>query len=331
MTIKDIARESGYAVSTVSRALNNHPDVSEQAKARIGEIVAAHSFVPNNNARQLKQQQSTNVAIIVKGSFNMFFASILVQMQSLISGAGYSAVAHYIDEDEDEVFTAEQLCREKKPLGVVFLGGNVEAFETRFRGISVPCVLATTLARGVKNLSSVGIDDVAAGRQATDYLFSKGHKSIGVIGGDTSRSSISALRREGCEKSFSAHGQQLSGNWYQTANFRYPSAYRAMQRLLESCQGLSAVFCMSDIMAVGAMRAIVDAGLRVPQDISVVGFDGLELSQFCTPRLTTVRQPQEEIANTSVRLLLDSIERGSACREETLGIKLLEGESVRAL
>lgn len=146
MTIKDIARESGYAVSTVSRALNDHPDVSREAKEKIKAIVAAHKFVPNSNARQLKVQQNRSIIIVVKGAFNMFFAAILERMQSLISCSGYSAEVHYLDEDADEVLVGEQLQRERKPLGFIFLGGNTCSFEARFSAIAVPSVLATTLA-----------------------------------------------------------------------------------------------------------------------------------------------------------------------------------------
>ena len=146
MTIKDIARESGYAVSTVSRALNDHPDVSREAKEKIKAIVAAHKFVPNSNARQLKVQQNRSIIIVVKGAFNMFFAAILERMQSLISCSGYSSEVHYLDEDADEVLVGEQLQRERKPLGFIFLGGNTCSFEARFSAIAVPSVLATTLA-----------------------------------------------------------------------------------------------------------------------------------------------------------------------------------------
>ncbi|MEI3015079.1 MAG: LacI family DNA-binding transcriptional regulator [Ruthenibacterium lactatiformans] len=171
MTIKDIARESGYAVSTVSRALNDHPDVSREAKEKIKAIVAAHKFVPNSNARQLKVQQNRSIIIVVKGAFNMFFAAILERMQSLISCSGYSAEVHYLDEDADEVLVGEQLQRERKPLGFIFLGGNTCSFEARFSAIAVPSVLATTLADHLNfgNLSSVGIDDTAAGRRAGPF------------------------------------------------------------------------------------------------------------------------------------------------------------------
>lgn len=333
MTIKDIARESGYAISTVSRALNNHPDVSAEAKKRIQEVVQAHSFVPNNNARQLKQQQSQSILLVVKGTSNTFLAAIIEQMQSAASDAGYSAQCHYLDEDANEVLVAQQLIRERKPLGVIFLGGTVESFKSGFDEIGVPCVLATMVAEEIAypNVSMVGIDDTAAARSAVDYLFSRGHRRIGVLGGNPAVSYISAQRRRGCEESFAAHGVAVDEDVFEKANYNYGSAYRAMNRLLDRKTGVTAVFCMSDIMAVGAIRAVRDAGMRVPEDISVIGFDGIELAKYYDPKIATICQPGNEIARTSVELLISRIEKGTPAQTVVLGVELCEGDSVVSL
>lgn len=332
MTIKDIARESGYAISTVSRALNNHPDVSEEARKRIAEVVRTHSFVPNNNARQLKQQQSQNILILVKGISNVFLSSVLEQMQSAVSDAGYSTQCHYLDEDASEILVAQQLCRERRPLGIIFLGGCAESFEKGENPLPVPCVLATSVNKesAWPNLSMVGIDDEAAAKQAVDYLFQKGHTRIAVIGGNEAASYISARRKQGCAESFSAHSQLLTDQ-YETANFNYGSAYRAMQRLLARKKEMTAVFCMSDTMAIGAIRAIRDAGLSVPEDISVIGFDGIELARFYDPKIATITQPGAEIAQKSVQLLVACIEKDALAETVLVGVSLTEGDSVRTL
>ena len=137
MTIKDIARLSGCAVSTVSRALNDHPDVSEETKARIKQIVAENKFVPNANAKHLKQQVSNNIIVVVKGTFNLFFAVIIERIQADVGRAGYGVVLHYYDEDINEVRMAERLCRESKPKGLIFLGGEPENFTRYFGGIKL--------------------------------------------------------------------------------------------------------------------------------------------------------------------------------------------------
>ncbi len=331
MTIKDIARLSGFGISTVSRALNNHPDVSEETKAKIQEIVQEHRFVPNSNARQLKQQESNSIVILVKGSFNLFFASIIEHMQVGVSKAGYNVAVHYIEESENEVRAAEQLCRELKPPGIVFLGGNMDSFQTRFENIKIPCVLSTTSARSLpfENLSSVSIDDEKCAKQAVDYLFSNGHTAIGVVGGDYNISYTGGLRLDGCKKSFEEHGFSLGENSFAPAPFSMSSAYTATKELITRNPGLTAIFAMSDMMAIGTIRAIRDCGLRVPEDISVIGFDGIDFADYYCPRLTTLKQPCEKIASSSAKMLLRAIAASEPSRHLLLDAELAAGESVR--
>ena len=131
MTIKDIARLSGYGVATVSRVLNDHPDVSEEARRRVLAVVEEQGFQPNNNAKHLKQQASTSIAIIVKGTMNLLFADLVEKLQALLREAGRDAAVYYLDEDANEVAYALQLCRERKPLGIIFLGGGSGAVSGR--------------------------------------------------------------------------------------------------------------------------------------------------------------------------------------------------------
>ena len=124
MTIKDLAANTGYAVGTVSRALNNHPNVSERARQVILEAAAESGFQLNINAKQLKQHHSTTILVVVKGTGNELFGEMVESIQNLIAQTRYQLVVDYMDEDENEVLRALQLCREKKPLGILFLGGN---------------------------------------------------------------------------------------------------------------------------------------------------------------------------------------------------------------
>ena len=124
MTIKDIARLSGVGIATVSRVLNDHPDVSKETRRRVMEVVEENGFQPNNNAKHLKQQAGTSIALLVKGSQNMLFADLVERIQALLRDAGRDASVYYLDEDADEVSFALKLCRERKPLGIMFLGGD---------------------------------------------------------------------------------------------------------------------------------------------------------------------------------------------------------------
>lgn len=333
MTIKDIAKESGYSISTVSRVLNHRRDVSPEAKQRIGEIVAAHHFVPNNNAKHLKQIASKTIAVLVKGTSNMLFASIVEEIQAMIGKTKYALEVSYLDEDANEVEEAVIYCRERNPIGLLFLGGNLEFFQERFGEITVPSVLVSNQGKRLSfpNLSSVATDDMQAARCAVDYLIDQGHTKIGIIGGDRKLSYTSLQRYRGCMESFAAHriafDEKMS---YEKARFSYDSAYRAMQRLYEKAE-LTAVFAMSDVMAIGAVRALRDMGRRVPEDISVMGFDGITISEYYNPKLTTIQQQYRVLAARSVEILRNDIELSASAVHEIVPFKLVPGESVKKL
>lgn len=337
MTIKDIAKESGYAVGTVSRALNNHPNVSPVAREKILEVVRRHGFQPNANARQLKQQASNSVAVVVKGAHNLLFAGLVETIQTLIEGRGYSVIVNYLGEDDDEVAVARALQVERKPLGILFLGGNRGNFKEEFAGVGCPCVLLTTPAGdlGFENLSSVSSDDVAGAKAATGYLLDAGHRDIGVIGGESSTltpvtdCNTSHMRFTGYYQAFEERGIEVDMK-KQSVITRYSlkGGYEGAMKLLEERPNMTAMFAMSDVMAVGAMRAIEDKGLRIPEDISVVGYDGIELGQYCIPKLTTIRQDSEALARRGVEILLGRMEDGAPCVHEVIPFRMLEGESV---
>ena len=149
MTIKDIAKEAGYSVGTVSRVLNNHPDVSDKARKKVMAVVKKNHFKLNNNAKHLKQQSNSGIAVIVKGNNNMLFATIVEKLQGLIKERGYVCLIYYIDEDENEVEQALQICRERQPMGIFFLGSDLEYYRGRFGDAGIPGLLVTNSAEGM--------------------------------------------------------------------------------------------------------------------------------------------------------------------------------------
>lgn len=334
VTIKDIARESGYSVSTVSRVLNNRNDVSPDARKKIEEVVAKFNFVPNNNAKHLKQNNSKAIGVLVKGISNMLFASVVEEIQRMIEKTEYTLVVSYLDEDADEVEQAILLCRERKPLGLLFLGGNPEYFHREFSGVDVPCVLVTNRANEMhfENLSSVATDDIAAARCAVDQLFVAGHRRIGILGGDFDKSYTSHQRFMGCEQSFSEHGAVLDvEHCYEKARFSFGSACRAMKRLIGKFPDVTAVLAMSDVMAIGAIRALRDLGYRVPEDVSVIGFDGTSLAEYYNPKLATIKQQHQTLANRSIEILFGQIELKKEPIHEIVPFEFVNGESIRVI
>lgn len=334
MTIKDIARESGYAVGTVSRVLNNHPGVSEEARKKVMEVVEKYHFRLNTNAKHLKQQANSGIAIIVKGKNNMLFAGLVESLQKMIEARGFASVLYYIGEEDHEVEQAMQICRERQPMGILFLGSNRENFQERFAHVDIPCVRVTNPAQGLnfKNLSSVCIDDISAGMTAVEHLLSLGHKKIGIIAGDMSSSNPASDRFDGCMRAFEKYGVPFDAEkQVEIAGFSFDGGYRAMKRLMVNVPDLTAVFAMSDVTAMGAIRAAKDFGKEVPKDLSVVGFDGIEMGQYLVPNLTTIQQPGEEIAARGVDILLKCITENSSSVREMIPFTLIKGESTQKL
>lgn len=211
MTIVDIAKESGYSVTTVSRVLNNRQDVSPAAKETIMKIVEAHNFVPNNNAKRLKQTISRNIYLLVKGTSNMLFANIVEEIQSIIDRTDYSLSITYLDEDSNLSSVTDRICRERKPLGIIFLGGSRVDFSEDTSSFKVPCVIVTTSAENwsMEELSSVAIDDEKAGETIVDYLIEHGHTKIAEIGANLELSQTAILRHNGYLNSFKSMASHL--------------------------------------------------------------------------------------------------------------------------
>lgn len=331
MTIKDLAAKTGYAVATVSRVLNNHPNVSEKARTVILQAVEESGFQLNANAKQLKQQHATSILVVVKGTSNELFGELLESIQSLVAETQYPLYVDYLDEDANEVRRAVQLCREKKPLGILFLGGNTHNFQADFDKIDVPCVVVTNDMSRLKyaNLSSVSIDGREACRCAVDVLIEKGHRQFAVIGGERVVSDTGRSRFEGCLESMGTHGIPFDPEKdYRAVRFSYQDGYNAANDLLKSGRQFTALFAVADVMAIGAIRALHDNGLRVPEDVSVMGFDGLPLGSFLVPQLSTVAQPAKILARRSVELLISCIEEEGLSVHETVPFELWQRESV---
>ena len=333
MTIKDLAEKTGYSVATISRVLNNHPNVSKQTREAVNRAVEESGFKINANAQQLKQH-ATSILVVVKGTSNELFSEMVESIQNLVSQTRYPLYVDYMDEDSNEVLRAIQLCREKKPLGILFLGGNSQNFQKDFAKIDLPCVLVSNDASGLPftNLSSVATDDRQAARCAMDSLIALGHRQFVIVGGDREASDTARLRYQGCLEAFRNHGiaydEELD---YQGVRFSYQDGYNATQKLIASGRRFTALFAEADVMAIGAIRALHNNGLRVPRDVSVMGFDGLPLGSFLVPQLSTVIQSAQLMAKRSVEILIDRIEHGGTACHESVPYALYQRESTRRI
>lgn len=330
LTIVDIAKLAGVGVSTVSRVINKHPDVSASTKAKVMAIIDQYGYVPNVSARNLKRESAKAIGVVIKGFTNPVFTTMLKIIQHEIERNGYSLILAQVDPSQDEVTEAISLCKEKKPRGLIFMGGNFRHAHDKLAMLDAPYVMLTiTLedAEDRESFSSVTVNDYEAGRHVAEMIYAAGHREVALMGASAEDISISKLRIDGFRKAWADHGLILEDERIAySGEFTYKAGYEAALQLLENVT-FTCLFCISDIQAIGAMRAIYEKGYRIPDEISVVGFDGVEEGTYHIPSLTTMRQPFAEMANVSVRILLNHIRSGSPHEHHLFHTEIFKGES----
>lgn len=336
MTIKDIARECGVGISTVSRVLNNRPDVSEEVRKKVLAAVEASGYIPNNSARDLVRSRSDTIGVVVRGTGNFFFTDMLKTMSREIDSSGYDMVLRFIATNEDEVKAGAILEREKKLRGLLFLGGrfNYTASEMSLIGVPYVCCSYTNSFGSLResDFSSVSIDDFKTAYDAVSVLIAAGHRRIAAFFDFCDDHSISELRYGGYCAALKDHGIEYDPALVvQTGGFGMEDAYEGMEKLLRAGTPFTAAFVESDMMAIAAVKALRSNGKKVPDDCSVIAIDGLKLSEYMSPTLTTMVQPCEEIGRESVRILIRMISDPSYYRHLRPEATLRQGHSVSSL
>lgn len=336
MNIKDIAKLAGVGVSTVSRVLNNHPDVKKETRDKVLEVIKEHNYVPNNSARILKSNNMKHIGVLVKGVFNPFFSEMLKIIEMHINQIGYTMILHhYYDQNDSSSSEAEVLVsfiKEKRLQGVICLGGNFEGVrEESFEGLDVPIVLTSvdsSIEISSNLFSCVGIDNEKAAYEATNYLIQKGHKHIGMILGDEFDAGVSNRRAIGYMRALEENHIPINKAYITLGGYDFEPAYESVKKLLSEEEHITAIFAISDIMAIGAGKAVIDLGYKIGEDISILGFDGLDIGKYYNPALTTIKQPQRKMAYDSINLLVQLIEKKCENQRCVLETKLVERMSV---
>lgn len=335
MTIKDIAKISGVSVSTVSRVLNNHPDVSEDVRCKVMAVVEEYNYIPNNSARALGQSKSDNIGLIVRGISNPFYTSIIHEIEQDIEKAGYTLVMQQIGSCDDELLAGAMMERDKRLRGLIFLGGRLDSTKDQIAGIGVPFVnCSSNNAYGTldaDSYSSVSIDDTQTAYEAVKELYKEGHRRIAVLLARPDDGSVSQIRYEGYVKALTEAGMAPDEDLIISVDsYNIADAYHGTRKWLEKGIAFDAIFAIADNLAMGAMRALREKGIDVPGQCSIVAIDGIEVSEYMAPALSTYCQPMKELGRTSVELLIDLIEKKGKHRQIILPTIFREGGTISA-
>ena len=331
-TIKDIARLAGVSVTTVSRVLNDRPDVNPETRQKVRQIIDQYQFRGNDHARGLKQGAEV-IGLVVRGRSNPFLSSLTEAILSLSDALPDRLVTEYIDEQGNEFQAAPRMIHQSHVRGIIFVGSLIDHRAAVLDGMDLPLVF-TTVSVGQLHLaraSSVSVNDLALGRLVGEKLLSMGHRRILVYGSNPVAGDSLARRFEGFCESFLARGLSFDQTCYYESRFSFEDGYETVMRSFRDHPDATAVFAMCDTLAIGAIRALRDLHLSVPGDVSVIGFDGIDLGQFTVPRLTTVEQPVTEIARCSIQLMNDLLTGNAEPRQIILDASIIHRESLRAL
>lgn len=307
-SIQDVAKLAGVAIGTVSRAFNDYPDIRPETKQRIVEAARTLGYTPNISARNLSAKKPPNIGLIVSGllegnSKDNLVYLILQGVLSYAKAKGLELALYTTDSKEQRKRSYTEFCAGHSISGTILSGITTDdAYFEELMNSGIPTVALDVPIHG-SNVGWISIDNRAAAREAMAYLLSLGHRRILVVSGKKN-AHVSEVRAQGVREALEAAGVVARECDLIHGDFSEELAYERVKARLRSSAGVpSAIFCFSDIMAMGAMRAVREAGLNIPGDVSVMGFDGLSLGELTVPPLTTVAQDMRAMGWEAARML----------------------------
>ena len=300
-TINEVARLSGSSVATVSRVINSSGPVAPETKKRILDAIEALGYNPNEAARNLRTNKSNIIIVILQSITNTFFSKVIRGIEETGRKHGYNVVLCPTGGNEDSERTYLKMIDSRQADGVIFMDSALRAKELREFGKSHPAVFCSEHVSDT-NIPYISIDNAGAAYEMTKYLLSQGHKNIALVSERTTTSAM--LREKGYKKAVTEAGQNP---YIYYGNYSFNSGYDAAKEIISSGNNITAVFAISDIMALGVCRAFEDAGIDVPGKTVVSGFDNIFFSRVFKPELTTVAQPRYQLGENAMLTLIDSI------------------------
>ncbi len=305
MNIKAVAKRANVSTATVSRTMNGSAKVSPRTAERVRRAIEALNFYPNTNARALGSGRSSLYGLIISDITNPFFPELVKAFEDIAVVHGKEVLIANTNYDPERMKLCVTRMLERKVDGVAIMTSEMdESLIEVFGRRNIPLVFLDT-GTPAPGVSCVKIDYQSGVDDAMEHLTSLGHRSIAFISGPLSLASA-RTRFQAFQKSSAQQHLTKSPALIQEGNHRVDGGHAAMQRILESGARPTAVFASNDLTAIGAMGAISEFGLRVPRDISVIGFDNIQLSAYTMPPLTTLSLPRAEIANAAFRALLEA-------------------------
>lgn len=336
VTLKDIAKKAGVSITTVSRVINNKDSIipiKEDTKNKVLEIAADLNYRPNINARSLSTKKSYNLGLILD-YLDPYFSDIVNSIEKRSREKNYNLILSMLNDKSFEEIINNLLYQSS--IEGILIGGTKKLIKknkifNKLKKLNVPIVL---IAHYFNDIPSINIDDFKGGYLAAEHLVELGHRRIAIITGpDYKNRKDSRQRLIGYKKALSDNSIKLKKEYIYEGNYSYHSGYQNMKRILSMSELPSAVFASEDQMALGALKAAYETKVKIPQDISLIGFDNIIQSRYSTPSLTTISQPKREMGRSAINLLVDLIENkeASSSKQQLFDPKLVIRESTNSI
>lgn len=305
LTIKDIARLSGVSPTTVSKVMNSKDDdIGEATKQRVKEIISEHGYTPNIVARSMVTKKTNTIGIVIPDIRNPFFPELIRGAEDTAHDLGYNLIICNTDDDADKEKIYLDILKKKMVDGIIFTASSSQSFH-QTNGFEMPTVVVD---RDIKTRNIIGriiVDNIKGGYLAAEHLLERGCRKIGFISGV--RTSLPSLERFiGYKRALENNGITDYEEICRFKSFKSEFGYTAAKELLEDHPDIDGLFCASDLIAIGAIQAAVEKGMRIPEDIKIVGFDDIYISKYLNPPLTTIRQPVYQIGEIAAKMLIES-------------------------
>ncbi len=333
VSIRDVAREAGVSIATVSYVLNriSTQTISEDTQQKVRAAAARLGYVPNLNARSLTSRRTNLIGVVIPQTEpgrefmfdNPFYGALLSSLEYNARKSGYHLLLTGPRSGQSYIGIA----RNRGVDGIVIVGSYPTESLDELHQLSIPVVLVDTYVKD-EAFHTIGIDDRRGGRMAVEYLLSQGHRGIAFLSGDISEHGVMRQRWLGYREALEAAGLPVNERRVVTGEVSFRFGLDAAGRLAAE-GGISAVFAAADILGVGLVKGLRQAGKRVPEDLSVIGFDNLDLARMCDPSLTTISQDIAAKGEAAVRAILDANSGRAEKQERIFPVELVVRESVR--
>ena len=302
-SLKDVAKKAGVGLGTASRVLNNNPSVSKETKELVLKAMEELNYTPNAIARSLKLNSTKTIGVIIPDITSEYYPEVVRGIEDMAKISEYNILLCNTDLCEEKEIKAIKMLLEKKVDGILFMSNTIgKELNYELKLIGVPTIFIST-KDSEGTFINVNIDNELASFEGVNYLCSLGHKKIAMLAGVFKDPNSGVPRIKGYKKALLENNIEINEDYILEGDYTFKAGYLNMKKILSSNERPTAVFAASDTMALGAAKAILESGYKIPEDISLLGFDGIELGEYFYPPLTTISQPRYEMGKVGMQIL----------------------------